>query len=135
MLRSFLLALACVAPVASLQLPQFSTRRAALAAGLSQLVPAAAIAAIPAQKGGFDYPVNDKNGNVYGDVVVNSNALSAAGGLAVGVGAIAGAMSFAMKPEGPEGCLISPTDEIEYCGVLNADDSCVYSPNAGWVCA
>ena len=61
------------------------------------------------QKGGFADPVNAKTGQVYGGVVVNNNALSAAGGLFAAVVAIGAGLTEATKPTGDEGCLLSPT--------------------------
>ena len=120
-MRSTILAVLCVS-VGALQLPQGAlSRRAAIGAAVSAVVPAAATAALvqnpygpealgyTMQKGGFAEPVNAKTGQVYGGVVVNNNAFSAAGGLFAAVVAIGAGLTEATKPTGDEGCLISPT--------------------------
>ena len=123
-MRSTILSVLCVlcVSVGALQLPQGAlSRRAAIGAAVSAVVPAAATAALvqnpygpealgyTMQKGGFAEPVNAKTGQVYGGVVVNNNALSAAGGLFAAVVAIGAGLAEATKPTGDEGCLISPT--------------------------
>ena len=123
-MRSTILSVLCVlcVSVGALQLPQGAlSRRAAIGAAVSAVVPAAATAALvqnpygpealgyTMQKGGFAHPVNAKTGQVYGGVVVNNNALSAAGGLFAAVVAIGAGLAEATKPTGDEGCLISPT--------------------------
>lgn len=108
--------------VSALQLPQQAlSRRAALGAAVSAAVPAAAQAALvknpygaealgyTEQKGGFAPPVSSKTGEVYGAVVVNNAGFSAVAGLFATVVAMGAGLALAMKPTGPEGCLISPT--------------------------
>ena len=122
MLRSLILAVVCVS-VGALQLPQQGalSRRAAIGAAVSAVVPAAASAALvqnpygpealgyTEQKGGFAPPVNQKTGEVYGGVVVNGNAASAVFGVFAAVAAIGAGLAEATKPTGDEGCVISPT--------------------------
>ena len=114
--------LALFGSVNALQLPQQAlSRRAALGAAVSAAVPAAAQAALlknpygaealgyTEQKGGFAPPVSPKTGEVYGSVVINNAGLSAVAGLFTAVFAMGAGVALAMKPSGPEGCLISPT--------------------------
>jgi hypothetical protein len=137
-MRALVIVLAC-ACASALQLPQAAYSRRAAIGAVVAAVPTAASAAVTenpyAQKGGFSQPINSKTGQLYGGVVVNNNALSAVFGLFGGLFAMGAVMAEAAKPRGPDGCLISPTDDKEYCGALNEDESCVWNGIDGWVCA
>ena len=121
-MRSLVLFALTLGSISALQLPQQAlSRRAALGAAVSAAVPAAAQASLvknpygaealgyTEQKGGFAPPVSPKTGEVYGSVVINNAGLSAVAGLFTAVFAMGAGVALAMKPSGPEGCLISPT--------------------------